>query len=380
MSNFHLYFSNVTKQHLFKDVFLVPYYFSKEEKIERVSIVFPSYDSNKDLPDVYKNVNLIKLKSKYFSLRLPSTLIFIFYLLKNLKKIDNLMLFHLSNQTFIISLFYKILKPKGFLYIKVDGEFWIERAIRILSGKGKFKNFISKQLLIYSLKIINKISVESKISLKTILLNNQLERLIKNKIVLLPNCFDEDEFKSLDLKINEFDEKENLIITVGRLGSFAKNTEMFLESLTKFRLLNWKVVLIGNIESVEQDFSLYVENFFKKNPHLRENVFFAGQIDDRKELYAWYNRAKVFVLTSRSEGFCLSLVEAARFSNVILSTDVGGVRDMEDFSPVLYLKQNDSVDLADKLNEIIKNGLNVDSFEGKSEYDLFYDKKIKNLK
>lgn len=379
MKNFYLFFSNVTQQHLYKDVFLVPFYLSKEEGFESCNLIFPSSENNISLPTVYRNVILIRLKNKLLSYNLSSTLIFIFYLLKNFKRIDKLMLFHLSKQTFIISILYKLLRPKGFLYIKVDGDFWIEESIATLNYKRELKKIFIKRLLIKCLKKVDKISVESKRSYNMILSHKYLNKLIKNKIILFPNCFDESEFRSLNVKINKWEEKDNLIITVGRLGSFQKNTEMFLESLIKVNLLNWKVVLIGNIESIEQDFSLYIENFFNKNPHLRKNVFFAGQINNRKELYEWYNRAKVFVLTSRYEGFCLSLVEAARFSNMILSTDVAGVKDIEDFSPVLYLKQNDSRDLADKLNGIINKGLSADLFTEKCKFDLFYETKIKTL-
>ncbi len=380
MSNFYLFFADIHEQHLFKDVFLVPYYLSKEEKIDNTSIVFPENNKNSALPSDYRNVNLIKLRNKYLSFRFPITLIFIFYLIRNIKKIDKLMLFHLSDQTFIISLFYKLLKPKGFLYIKVDGDFWIDRSVKLLSTKGNIKKIISRQLLLNFFKVVDKISVESKNSLSIILTNKKLNQLVQHKTFLFPNCFDEEEFKSLNIKINEFDEKDKLIITVGRLGSFQKNTEMFLESLTKVNLLDWKVVLIGNIENDEQDFSLYIDKYLNKNPHLRKQIFFLGQINDRKELYEWYNRARIFVLTSRYEGFCLSLVEASRFKNIILSTDVSGVEDIEDYSPVFYLKQNNSDDLSIQLNELIGNGINTDLFKGKIKYDLFYDNKIKNLK
>lgn len=379
MRNFYLLFSNVTYQHFFKDVFLVPYYLSKEENFDNVSIVFPENDNNTALPCNYRGVNLINLKKNFLSFEIHVTLVLVFYLLKHFKKMDNLMLFHFSNQTFIISLFFKLLRPKGFLYIKVDGDFWIERVLELLRKKTTFKTFLVKKLLLITLKKVNKVSVESSNSFDLINSDNQLKALLKNKTVLLPNCFDEEEFKTFNANVNDFDEKENLIITVGRLGSFEKNTEMFLEALIDLNLSDWRVVLIGNIENKEQDFDLYIKNFMSQNPHLKDKVYFTGQINSRQELYEWYNKAKVFVLTSRYEGFCISLVEAARFNNIIVSTDVSGVKDIERYSPVFYLEQNNSVQLSEKLNGIINHEINPDIFKEKEPYDLFYNVKIINL-
>lgn len=56
-----LLFSNVELTHLGKDVFLVPYYLGKAFDLE-VNIIFPATDTNTELPQSYRGVNLIRVQ------------------------------------------------------------------------------------------------------------------------------------------------------------------------------------------------------------------------------------------------------------------------------------------------------------------------------
>lgn len=76
---------------------------------------------------------------------------------------------------------------------------------------------------------------------------------IKLKLVLMPNGFDEETLKTLSIVEKDFGHKENIMITVGRLGTYQKNTEMLLNALDLMELRDWKVYLIGSI-SEDLDF------------------------------------------------------------------------------------------------------------------------------
>ena len=54
----------------------------------------------------------------------------------------------------------------------------------------------------------------------------------KGKVIYLPNGYDNLEIER-NYKIKNMDNKKNIILTVGRLGTEAKNTEFLLESLKK---------------------------------------------------------------------------------------------------------------------------------------------------
>ncbi|MDR2601890.1 MAG: glycosyltransferase [Spirochaetaceae bacterium] len=114
-----------------------------------------------------------------------------------------------------------------------------------------------------------------------------------------------------------------MIITVGRIFSEQKNTELFLDIVSSVDLKDWKVLLAGPLESGECDGALKAEAFFKEKPDLRGKVEFCGNIADPFLLRAMLLEAKVFLLTSRYEGFSVALIEAAASGNYIISTDVG---------------------------------------------------------
>lgn len=84
--------------------------------------------------------------------------------------------------------------------------------------------------------------------------------------------------------IREFDivEKENVILSVGRHGSWQKNTMMFLNALSQVNLKNWKVFFIGTVETHDCLFQREIDGFFEKNPSMREQVCFIGPIYNQK--------------------------------------------------------------------------------------------------
>ena len=131
-----------------------------------------------------------------------------------------------------------------------------------------------------------------------------------------------DVIQSLKIPVRQFSEKENIILTVGRIGNWQKATEVLLEA---FSLLpkdhEWSLHLTG---PVEPSFQPILESFFKRNPHLRANIVLHGNIVEKHALYELYNRAKIFCLTSRYEGMALVVPEAMYFKNSIVTTRVGG--------------------------------------------------------
>mgnify|MGYP000780670183 CR=1 FL=1 len=136
---------------------------------------------------------------------------------------------------------------------------------------------------------------------------NKLERF-SGKVKYLPNGFFSD---LVNTDMNTL--KEKIILTVGRLGTEQKNTEMLIEAIKlmdRTKLNGWKVYLVG---SVTDDFKRWYENELQKRPDLKEIFTMTGNISDKKELYKIYIKSGVFVLTSRWEGFPLAMQEALHF-------------------------------------------------------------------
>lgn len=52
----------------------------------------------------------------------------------------------------------------------------------------------------------------------------------------MPNGFDEDMIKHLDINVKEYSDKENVMITVGRLGTNQKKHRIIFKGCGKHRL------------------------------------------------------------------------------------------------------------------------------------------------
>ncbi len=161
------------------------------------------------------------------------------------------------------------------------------------------------------------------------------------------------------------------MITVGRLGTYQKNTEMLLNALDLMELRDWKVYLIG---SISEDLDFFLKDFFMRNPSKKESVFFVGPIYDKKSLWEFYNRAKVFILTSRFEGYPLVLTEAKRFRNYIVSTELDASEDLlENGKYGCLIAQENYKELALFCQKIINGEICIDVYENYDKEDISWD-------
>jgi GalNAc-alpha-(1->4)-GalNAc-alpha-(1->3)-diNAcBac-PP-undecaprenol alpha-1,4-N-acetyl-D-galactosaminyltransferase len=149
-----------------------------------------------------------------------------------------------------------------------------------------------------------------------------------------------------------FNQKENIILTVGRIGEEIKNNEMMLRALTQINLKDWTMVFVG---AINPKFKLFYDEWIKSYPQLKDKLIFTGEILDREKLYEWYNKAKIFCMTSWKESFCHSIGEALYFGNYIIGTE--GIVSLPDLTNNgkygIILKANDDKAMALKLQMLI---------------------------
>ena len=307
-------FTETENFHLVKDVGQLPYFMYKTEGYDATLI---SYQNNVEYPFIDQEVNGLKLnfipnkgRFLYFELGV------LYYLLNHSKSIAVLNLFHFKKDHILYLLIYKLVNPKGKAYIKLDMDIlFFKNYNAFLFSNYRIKNLILKALTSWIFKLTDLFSVETD-QAKDYLLNIYPE--LQNKLICIPNGVD-NLYLDKEIPIKAFQEKENIILTVGRIGTEQKNTELLLDALKITDLKDWKVYILGPIE---ESFKKYIADFYKEYPQLENKVIFTGNITDRKELFDWYNRSKIFCLSSRYEGFPIAFPEALYFGNYLISSPV----------------------------------------------------------
>lgn len=168
--------------------------------------------------------------------------------------------------------------------------------------------------------------------------------IFKNRIIYLPNCV-----SMLDIDLEYIDQsvkKENIVLFVGRVGHPLKNNELLVNAVEKIgsdNLNGWKVKLIG---PVTEDFYRFIENKFRSQPWLKNCILLEGSVTDRNKLYSMMAQAKIICLTSISESFGISVVEAGTFGCYPILTDFGLVtKDLTDNGRVGRVVKNNDVEI-----------------------------------
>lgn len=373
--NFVLIMNGLTKEDLGKDPFVVPYYIKQIYGVN-VTIVYPQNHLNNDLPAEYRGISLYPIKHSKESGLSVYFLKVAGYLFKNARKIDILMTFHIFMRSGRIALLYKLLNRKGKSYVKLDIPLYVIDRVSGFMNDSSIKSRIKQKLYTAFFKRVDLFSCEGSDAYNRLTTDYPLSEYMKHKLILLENGCDPDFIKETGVEPKDFGEKENIFLTVGRLGTFEKHTELFLEALAKVRLNDWKVYMVG---PVKEEFEPYVKDFYEKNPLLKDKVVFTGAVYDKKKLFDFYSRSKVFVLTSRTESSGIVLYEAKLYKNYIISTPVGAAHDVITGDNG-YIIGHDPDSLADAMNRIASGEVNIDVYGDMDMSDIYIDNQIKKLK
>lgn len=105
--------------------------------------------------------------------------------------------------------------------------------------------------------------------------------------------------------------KENIVLSVGRLSP-EKNHDLLIKAFSKINPEDWKLILVGD-GVCRPDYHKLITNLKMNN-----SIKIIGNI---KDVDTYYNKAKIFVFTSRFEGFPNALIEAMAFGLPCISTD-----------------------------------------------------------
>lgn len=340
--NFICVFPQGENVHLVKDVGMIPYFLYKGNYYSS-TVAF--YEEKIKLPYLESEVKGLKYEKLKKYTKYDSVNVFLFLII-NLRKYDIVMLLHESNVKFIFAFFIKFLSCN-----RVKFYFKLDKNSLVVNQRFNTKSILFK-LKKRILKYVGLMTVESK----------KLNYFLNTKTYLTTNYLP----NGCVVKSDFLFRKEKIIITVGRLEAKEKDIRVLLEALKMVDLKDWKVKLIGpSTESLTND----VNEIYSKNPNLKGKIIITGNISDRLALEREYGKAKVFVLTSNSEGFPLVLPEAIANGCYTIMTDLAPAYDISnngEFGAIFQI--GDYKKLSYILQGIIDNEFILPKFENVRDF------------
>lgn len=294
--NFYTLFTRTENVHLLKDVGMIP---------EILASVYPDINSyivtykNGDYSYIGNEISHARVI--FIKRKLGKYLDGIKFIKENADEIDVLNIYHLNLSSYIYCLAAKkYLKKTARIYLKLDvGPNEIQKLHR-----KDLRAWIKKQ----TIKLADIVTGESTI------LVGQLKKEVNPKIQLITNGY-----YAPEIKKSNFLNKKDRIITVGKLGTMPKNTEMLIDAfVNSIRNHNWELRLIGPYTPT---IAKKISDLIKSDPELEKRIVLLGEITDKRKLAKEYEEAKVFALPSRWESFGLVLVEALRAGDFLLVSD-----------------------------------------------------------
>lgn len=355
---------------LSKDIFLVPYYIAKCLG-GTLDYIYCQNLGNTTIPSSYRGAS-VKQSSIGNDFRSMFK-----YIVKDATNIDVVFMWGSSLKHMMVIRMYKMLNPHGKVVIFGDMEFPQAQVLNQTdfmcpSGiKGVVKRYFTNFFMNNTTFIVA--NTEAYKEMKKL-----CERRHWKCLLHFYPCLDDEKFHEYGIKRKSWEEKENVMVCVGRIGCYQKNTEMLLDALEKVDLKDWRIYMIGPITNSfdlneSGNFQNTIDDFFKRNPQYKEKLIFTGMVYDQKEVFEYYNRAKVLLSTSRHEGFANVYSQAAAMGCYIVSTDVGGADvASNNWQYGMIVMQESSENLADILNSIISAGVVIDTQKSLTMRDISY--------
>lgn len=268
-----------------------------------------------------------------------------------------LLVFHARPVFVLYALLYRLVNPHGAVWLKLDLD--DVTLAHFLTRRRRFRLY---------LRCANIVTVESKpIQMR---LNAAFGRI--RHVEYVPDGYD-----SIGYPIDQgiFSRpRSNVVLTVGRLGSYQKNNECLLEAIRSLPPKIAEFRLIGESTEAFNSRIAHAQAVFPQEISRYE------RIDNRKELFQHYAEARVFVLTSRFESFGIVLVEAMAHGCYLISTELSSARDIigNDVEVGLIVPQNDPKALAQAIKDALGRSINHRAIARKAER-YYYATIMQNL-
>lgn len=321
------WYKDISAAHLYKDVGGIPYALSRY-CFWKSTFAYVNYNGEIHDSNYEKYVTLFPIHAGIN--KIMQLCILLNFIRKNAKNYDVINVYHGGKFCYFIAIISKLINSNIKIYVKLDmGKIPLNAMLKKYDEKGiiyKVESFLARFYDIYSVETCKYVSILNSIP------------YYRQRVQYLPNGFFE-ELGQYNFPVN----KKNIILTVGRLGSYEKNTELLVNAFSKIDrelIRDWKLYLVGPRTFA---FDKFLETILLGFPYLKKHIICFGEINDKNLLATIYEDASIFVLPSRWEGFPLSLIEAISHACIPIVTNCSDAyNDLMPDSRYGYIIENES--------------------------------------
>jgi glycosyltransferase involved in cell wall biosynthesis len=346
--------------HLLKDVGMIPYILHREYGYDVWLIAYPPAKDTvlKNAPEglnmlwIWKGPGFHAMKllkkilkydsSAYLAAEALCVMVDAFpVMLRHGRRFDVLQLYHFKPESMLAAFVFRLFNRRGLVYMKLDMDPNIINVYRDDPGK---KDTIGLKISRYLFKRlpINIFSVESKRVYEFMRADHPLFKDFSDRVIYIPNGVD---VKGIPAQSGG--EKENIVLHAGRACNPQKRTGVILEAFARVAkdFPDWKLALVGPMDT---RYKGRFDDFMRQHKSLNGRIDNVGFLEDRKDVFGWYRRAKILAIPSAFESFGLVVVEAQLFGDIVLGSDIPAVRELTDNGEFSYLCPVDDVDCFEK--------------------------------
>ncbi len=273
------------------------------------------------------------------------------FLARRAKEIDVLLVYHLTSESVLFATAFKAMNKSGVAVLKLDMD---HRGLAAFDERASLKQRVLLKL--FSAAPFDLVTVESEQMFQE--LAPHLSRF-GHRLRLFPNgiVVGRGEIE-IDRVIRN---KENVVLTAGRLGLFQKNNELLLRAIESLRIAtlgDWRFWFVGCRTT---EFEEATARMCARRPDLAPKVVLMDFVESRDELAEIYKRARVYCLTSRWESYALVLAEASYYGCYLISTKVGAAPELTNEGEWgTLLDSDDPQVLATVLERILTDDMPID--------------------
>lgn len=302
---------------IYKDVGQIPYQLSRELGWDCELVSWARTDMDVIRPDDYGR--WVRWRSLgVFSSRFMRGTAFLVYLARCARRVDVLLLYHLTSESLLYCWLFKVLNPRGVAVLKLDMD---ERALGAFDVRASWKQRALVRLFVGMPFDVVTVETERMAAM----LRSRAARLGIEPVVFPIGI--EGPPTDIDAVLKN---KQPIVLVAGRLGVEQKDNGLLLDAICGLEVADlgaWSFWFVG---PRTPEFEVRLKRLRETHPEIAARVVLRDFVASRDALNEVYRRARVYCLTSRWESFAIVLAEAAYQGCYLLSTDVGAASDLTD--------------------------------------------------